>query len=62
MAAGYGRPVTRTQYSRRGRFYRPELETGWQRLGRSWVFRITAGAVVLLGAAALVVAAVLRFS
>ncbi|SDZ35173.1 hypothetical protein [Herbiconiux ginsengi] len=47
---------------RKGRFYRPELETGWQRLAGSWTFRILAGLVLLAAVTGLVVVAALRFA
>ena len=44
----------------RGEFYRPELETRTQRLGRSVLVRVLAALVLVGGTASLVVLAVMR--
>ncbi|WP_382309528.1 hypothetical protein [Herbiconiux sp. UC225_62] len=45
---------------KRGRFHRPELETGWERISRNRAVQVLGGVVLLGGTAALVVAALSR--
>jgi hypothetical protein len=46
--------------SKRGRFHRPELESGWERFSRNRAVQAISGTVLLAGTAALVVVALGR--
>jgi hypothetical protein len=56
--ASAGAPAPKTKG--RGRFYRPELETPWQRLAGSRLVQIVTGVVLVGGTAALVAVALTR--
>jgi hypothetical protein len=54
--------MARRTNHRKGRFYRPELETGWERVASSWAFRVVAGVGLLAVVGVLVALAVVRFA
>lgn len=56
------RSVTkRPRPNRKGRFYRPELFTSWERFSSSTAIRIGGFSVLLIGTTALVMVALTRF-
>ena len=54
--------MSSTRNYRKGRFYRPELETPWQRLSGNLGFRILAGVLLVAGVTAAVTLALLRYA
>jgi hypothetical protein len=54
--------MPRNPNPRKGRFYRPELETTWERFATSWTLRIFVCLVVLAATATLVTMAFMRFA